>query len=47
MVRRILLLLLACACVALEIEVQANKGGKPTYKQYLAKVKNFFNRTDV
>jgi hypothetical protein len=45
MMRRILLLLLACACIALDIEVQANKGGKPSYKHYLAKVKKFFNVT--
>ena len=39
------LALLVALCSGLEMDVRANKDGKLSYKQYLAKVKNFFNVT--
>ena len=39
------LALFVAVCAGLEMDVRANKDGKLSYKQYLAKVKNFFNVT--
>ena len=38
--------LLLVACAALEIDMRANRNGKLSYRQYLSKVKNFFNVTE-
>jgi len=39
------LVLLVAVCAGLEMDVRANRDGKLSYKQYLAKVRNFFNVT--
>lgn len=38
--------LLLVACAALEIDMRANRDGKLSYRQYLSKVRNFFNVTE-